>query len=151
MAFNQYGRDGGRFRSPSPRGFDDEAALPLPRRDTRDVPDVQILILEDVDQYGVACPSSLTSLTSIARNFSRHIENGFKQKGLRAATIHLNPRITLAAVVKRQIIEGVQAVVKLTRTTQYSNRIPLQVFDRGTGATSVDFHGILALFNTAWR
>jgi hypothetical protein len=46
-----YGRDGGRFRSPSPRGFDDEAALPLPRRDARDVPDVQILILEDVDQY----------------------------------------------------------------------------------------------------
>jgi hypothetical protein len=45
-----YSRDGGHFRSPSPRGFDDEAALPLPRRDPRDVPDVQILILEDVDQ-----------------------------------------------------------------------------------------------------
>ena len=45
-----YGRDDGRFRSVSPGGFDDEAALPLPRRDPRDVPDVQILILEDVDQ-----------------------------------------------------------------------------------------------------
>ncbi|KAF7505984.1 hypothetical protein GJ744_012331 [Endocarpon pusillum] len=118
-----YGRDGGRYRSPSPRGFDDEAALPLPRRDPRDVPDVQILILEDVDQH-----------------FSRFIENGFKHKGLRAATIHLNPRITLGAVVKRQIIEGVQAVVKLTRHTQYNHRIPLQVFDRGTGATSVNFN-----------
>jgi hypothetical protein len=47
----QFGRNDGRYRSPSPRGFDDEAALPLPRRDPRDVPDVQILILEDVDQY----------------------------------------------------------------------------------------------------
>lgn len=45
-----YNRNGARPRSPSPRGFDDEAALPLPRRDARDVPDVQILILEDVDQ-----------------------------------------------------------------------------------------------------
>lgn len=43
--------------------------------------------------------------------------------------------------MKRQIIEGVQAVVKLTRDTQYTNRIPLQVFDRGTGATSVNFLG----------
>lgn len=75
------------------------------------------------------------------RNFSRYIEDALKQKGLRATTIHLNPRITLAAVIKRQIIEGVQAVVKLTRDTQYSNRIPLQVFDRGTGVASVNFLG----------
>lgn len=44
-----YGADGSRFRSRSPGNFDDEVALPLPRRDPRDVPDVQILILEDID------------------------------------------------------------------------------------------------------
>jgi hypothetical protein len=42
------GRNGGGPRPPSPKAFDDDAALPLPRRDPRDVPDVQILILEEV-------------------------------------------------------------------------------------------------------
>jgi hypothetical protein len=36
----------------------------------------------------------------------------------------------------------VQAVVKLTRNTQYSTRIPLQVFDRGGGASNVNFNGL---------
>jgi hypothetical protein len=35
-------------RPPSPKIFDEDAALPLPRRNPRDVPDVQILILEEV-------------------------------------------------------------------------------------------------------
>jgi hypothetical protein len=42
------GRNGGAPRPPSPKVFDEDAALPLPRRDPRDVPDVQILILEEV-------------------------------------------------------------------------------------------------------
>lgn len=55
--------------------------------------------------------------------------------------MHLNPHVTLAAAVKRQIVEGVQAVVKLTQAAQYTYKISLQVFDRGAGVSSVDFHG----------
>lgn len=42
------GRNGGGPSPASPKVFDEDAALPLPRRDPRDVPDVQILILEEV-------------------------------------------------------------------------------------------------------
>lgn len=103
--------------------LDDDAMLPLPRRAPRDVPDVQLLVLEDVGHQLV--------------NF---VEQGFRVKGLTAQTIWLNPRLALAVVIKRQIIEGVQAVVKLTRGVQYSSKIPLQVFDRTPGTTNVNFN-----------
>ena len=51
--------------------------------------------------------------------------------------------MNLDAIIKRQIVEGVQAVVKLTRTTQNSGKIPLQVFDRSGGASNVNFSGKL--------
>lgn len=122
----------GRPRSPYPAsyppalpaGFDEEATLPLPRRDPRDIPDVQLLILEP----------------SVAQSFINWIEQGFRSKGLRASTIWLSPRLPLNSVVKRQIIEGVQAVVKLTQAAQYNSKIPLQVFDRSTGASNVNFN-----------
>lgn len=53
----------------------------------------------------------------------------------------LSPRISLSAVVRRQIIEGVLAVVKLSRSHQYSGKIPLQVFDRSGGVDNVRFNG----------
>lgn len=103
--------------------LDDDSLLPLPRRAPRDVPDVQLLVLEDVGPQLV--------------NF---VEQGFRAKGLIAQTTWLNPRLALAAVIKRQIIEGVQAVVKLTRNVQYTSKIPLQVFDRTPGTTNVNFN-----------
>ncbi|KAL2421761.1 hypothetical protein ABEF95_005389 [Exophiala dermatitidis] len=112
------------FPAAPPVAYDDEATLPLPRRDPREVPDVQILVLEP----------------SVAQSFINWIEQGFRAKGLRASTIWLSPRLPLAAVVKRQIIEGVQAVVKLTQSNQYNSKIPLQVFDRTTGASNVNFN-----------
>jgi len=47
----------------------------------------------------------------------------------------------MAAVVKRQIIEGVQAVVKILRQSQITGKIPLQVFDRRGGQDNVRFEG----------
>ena len=43
----------GRYRSRSPQGLDpdDEASLPIPRRSIRDVPDVQIVLVDQVDRY----------------------------------------------------------------------------------------------------
>ncbi len=113
------------FPYPPPQGgYDEESTLPLPRRDPRDIPDVQLLILEP----------------SVAQGFINWIEQGFRNKGLRASTIWLSPRLPLPAVVKRQIIEGVQGVVKLTQANQYNSKIPLQVFDRSQGTTNVIFN-----------
>ncbi|ETI29559.1 hypothetical protein G647_02012 [Cladophialophora carrionii CBS 160.54] len=113
------------FPYPAPPGsYDEEATLPLPRRDPRDAPDVQILILEP----------------SVAQSFINWVEQGFRNKGLRASTIWLSARLPLSAVVKRQIIEGVQGVVKLVQANQYNSKIPLQVFDRSQGTTNVSFN-----------
>ena len=103
--------------------YDEEATLPLPFRSPADVPDVQLLVLEE-----------------LAPQFVQFVEQSFRQKGLKAQTLALNPRLPFAAVVKRQIKEGVQAIVKLARASQYNNKIPLQVFDRVPGTTTVSFN-----------
>ncbi|PGH36053.1 hypothetical protein GX50_01065 [[Emmonsia] crescens] len=119
-----YGRLG-RYRSPSPRerGYDNDSDIPIPRRSPRQVPDVQIIVLENVD-----------------RDFVYHIENSFRDRGLRTDVLILSPRISLTAVVRRQIIEGVLAIVKLSRSNQFSGKIPLQVFDRTGGIDNVKFN-----------
>ncbi|KAL9111532.1 MAG: hypothetical protein Q9227_004020 [Pyrenula ochraceoflavens] len=99
-----YGRGDGRYGSPRSRMRDDEDEMDylLPRRRAEQVPDVQIIILEEVD-----------------RNFVW---------------------LALQSVIKRQVVEGVQAVIKLTRMTQLSGKIPLQVFDRSSGVDNVNFN-----------
>ncbi|OJD18546.1 hypothetical protein AJ78_01462 [Emergomyces pasteurianus Ep9510] len=119
-----YGRQG-RHRSSSPRerDYDNDSDLPIPRRSARQVPDVQIIVLENVD-----------------RDFVYHIENSFRDQGLRTDVLILSPRISLTAVIRRQIIEGVLAIVKLSRPNQYSGKVPLQVFDRTGGIDNVKFN-----------
>ncbi|KPI44778.1 putative RNA-binding protein [Cyphellophora attinorum] len=86
--------------------YDEDAALPLPRRNPQDVPDVQLLILDQsVPQAFINCP-----------------------------------RLPLQAVIKRQILEGVHAIVKLLQVNSISYKIPLQVFDRSSGASNVKFN-----------
>ncbi|GKZ40303.1 hypothetical protein AbraIFM66951_000064 [Aspergillus brasiliensis] len=112
-----------RYRSPSPRGrgsYDGDADLPVPRRAPRDVPEVQILVLEELD-----------------RNFIFYVENAFRNRGLRVDVLVLGPRIPLNAAVQRQIQEGVLGVVRLSRPSQFSRKIPLQVFDRSGGPDNV--------------
>ncbi|KAG0159542.1 hypothetical protein PDIDSM_7064 [Penicillium digitatum] len=119
-----YSRDR-RYRSisPRPRGvYEGEADLPVPRRAQRDVPEVQILVLEELD-----------------RNFVLHVENAFRNRGLRVDVLVLGPRIPLGAAVHRQFIEGVLAVVRLSRPNQVSRKIPLQLFDRTAGLDNVRF------------
>ncbi|KAJ5735210.1 uncharacterized protein N7483_000335 [Penicillium malachiteum] len=119
-----YARDR-RYRSPSPRPrgvYEGEADLPVPRRAPRDVPEVQVLVLEEVD-----------------RNFILHVENAFRNRGLRVDVLVLGPRIPLGAAVHRQYVEGVLAVVRLSRPNQFSRKIPLQIFDRSAGPGNVRF------------
>lgn len=44
--------------------------------------------------------------------------------------LFLNPRLQLTAVVKRQVLEGVSAVVFLNRQMQQASKIVIQVFKR---------------------
>ena len=76
-----------------------------------------------------------------SRNFTFHVENSFRNRGLRVDLLVLGPRIPLNAAVQRQIIEGVLAVVRLSRPNQFSRKIPLQVFDRSGGPGNLHFNG----------
>ena len=118
-----YGRNG-RYRSPSPRR-DAEDDLPLPRRPREQVPDVQIIALDLLD-----------------RDFITWVEKAFSSRGVKVDSLLLSPRLSEQAVVRRQIMEGVAAVVKLTMQNQNSGKIGLQIFDRrnaGPGSADVRF------------
>ena len=58
----------------------------------------------------------------------------------------LSPRLSESAVIRRQILEGVHAVSRITRICQQSGKIPLQVFDRRGGSDSVRFEGNICSF-----
>ncbi|KAJ5918695.1 hypothetical protein N7454_009839 [Penicillium verhagenii] len=72
-------------------------------------------------------------------NFVLHVENAFRNRGLRVDVLVLGPRIPLGAAVHRQYVEGVLAVVRLSRPNQFSRKIPLQIFERTPGSNSVRF------------
>ncbi|KAI9788095.1 MAG: hypothetical protein M1816_007227 [Peltula sp. TS41687] len=113
-------RRGNRYPSRSPPSrwsAEEEADKLLPKRQARDVPEVQFLLLDELD-----------------RNFINYVDKAFRDRGIRTDVLFLNPRLSLAVVIRRQIIEGVHAIVKLSRPNQVSSRIPIQVFDR-TGST----------------
>ena len=74
------------------------------------------------------------------RTFVGYIEKTFRERGLRCDVLQL-PRVSLDAVIKRQMIEGVQAVVKILRQSQVTGKIPLQVFDRRGGHDNIRFDG----------
>jgi hypothetical protein len=44
-------------------------------------------------------------------------------------------------VIRRQVLEGVLAVVRLSRMQQMANKIPLRLFNRSLGADNVKFEG----------
>ncbi|KAK4611993.1 hypothetical protein CLAFUW4_12666 [Fulvia fulva] len=114
-----YGRD--RYRGSSPRRTPEDD-LPLPRREPRDVPDVQIIALDQLE-----------------RDFLSWVEKAFTSKGVRVDVLILSPRLSEEAVVRRQIMEGVLAVSKLRRQNQNSAKIGLTIFKRKAGSRDVQF------------
>jgi len=62
----------------------------------------------------------------------QYVEQSFEARGIKADVLILSPKLAEAAVVRRQIIEGVHAVMKLERNVQYTNKFPLSIFDRST-------------------
>ncbi|KAH8819661.1 hypothetical protein F5884DRAFT_662001 [Xylogone sp. PMI_703] len=122
-----YGRrENGRYRdrslSPRAREANADADLQIPRRDARDVPDVQIILMQELD-----------------RGFVSWVEGEFRTRGVKSETMFLSPRLPLEAVIRRQILEGVHAVSQLDMRSQNSSKVPLQVFDRQGGANNVRF------------
>ncbi|KAB2576317.1 putative RNA-binding protein [Lasiodiplodia theobromae] len=119
-------RNGARRRSRSPdytRGGTTTAPRNVDRH-PRDVPDVQILVLQPGE---------------VDRNFIAWVERSFQEVGVRADVLLLSPRLDEAAVVRRQILEGVHAVSRITRLSQQTGKIPLQVFNRSAGQSNVTF------------
>ncbi|KAI0838482.1 hypothetical protein F5Y06DRAFT_268191 [Hypoxylon sp. FL0890] len=121
-----YGRrDSGHYRrrSPSPyRHQPSEADLGIPRRYGGDVPDVQFLLLQEVN-----------------REFVGWVERAFVDQGLKVQVMFLHPHFPLEAVIQRQVMEGVHAVVELDFRAQQAGTISLQVFNRSGGRDNVRF------------
>lgn len=84
-----------------------------------------------------------STANDLYREFVYRVERAFRDRGLRSDVIFLSPRIDLSAVINRQIIEGVLAIAKISRSSQYSGKIPLQVFDHSHGVNDVRFNGEL--------
>ncbi|UPX19212.1 nuclear polyadenylated RNA-binding protein 3 [Ascochyta rabiei] len=113
-----------RYRSPSPRRDPDDD-LGLPRRPPHEVPDVQVLALNE----------------GLPRDFIRYVEDTFRTQNLRINVLIMSPRLPEAAVVRRQIIEGVLAIVRLDTGSLAKGKVNVQVFDRRGGAGNVQFNG----------
>lgn len=91
-------------------------------RAPHDVPEVQIIAVDSLD-----------------RAFLTYAENNFRDRGVKCDVLILSPRLSEAAVVRRQILEGVLGVVILNRKHEATGRFPLQLFDRSSGADRVKF------------
>lgn len=111
-------RGGYRDRSPSPRTREanEDDTLQIPRRDPSMVPDVQIILMAELD-----------------RGFVSWVEGELRGRGVKTEVMFLSSRLSLQAVVRRQILEGVIAVSQLDMRSQNASKIPLQVFDRSGG------------------
>jgi nuclear polyadenylated RNA-binding protein 3 len=119
-------RDEGRYRerslSPRARQTSEDMDLQIPRRDPRNVPDVQIILMDQLD-----------------RAFVSWVEGEFLSRGIKTEVMFLSPRLPIQAVIRRQILEGVYAVLQLDMRSQNQSKVPLQVFDRQAGANNVRF------------
>jgi len=62
----------------------------------------------------------------------QYVEQSFEARGIKADVLLLSPKLAEAAVIRRQMIEGVHAVMKLERNVQYTNKFALSIFDRST-------------------
>ena len=93
----------------------------MPRRYGNDVPDVQLVLFQEV-----------------SRDFVAWVERAFLDRGLRTHVMFLNPRFPREALVQRQVLEGVHAIIDLDYAAQTQNKVSIQVFKRA-GGSSVRF------------
>lgn len=99
-----------------------DSELQIPHRDPRDVPDIQFIVVEQLN-----------------RDFVSWCENEIRGRGIKTETMFLSPRLSLDAVIQRQVVEGVLAVSQLDLRSQSTSKISLRVFNRSGGASNVRF------------
>lgn len=109
-------------RSPSPRRHAPPEEFPLPLRYGSQIPDVQIVVLDEAD-----------------RSYIYWVESAIRQASFKVETLFLSPRLGLPVVVRQMAKEGVLAVLQCNRQLQMVNKVTLQVFDRSQGPTNVRF------------
>ncbi|KAJ0162260.1 putative RNA-binding protein C3H8.09c [Colletotrichum tanaceti] len=120
-----YGRqkDAYRRRTPTPPAYNRASAaddrLDIPRRYGNQVPDVQFLLLQE-----------------LSRDFISWVERGFTDRGLKVDVMFLHPSFPREAIIQRQVIEGVHAIVDLDMHAQNMGKIPVRVFDRSGGLSA---------------
>lgn len=123
--YDHRGHDNYRERdiSPSRQGsYGSDADLQIPHRDPRTVPDLQLIVVEQLN-----------------RDFVSWCENEIRSRGIKTETMFLSPRLSLDAVMQRQIVEGVVAVSQLDLRSQNTSKIDLRVFNRSAGINNVRF------------
>lgn len=73
-------------------------------------------------------------MQDVHKDFVEWVQRSFWEQGLRVNAMFLNPRFPRDAVIQRQVLEGVHAVVELDMRAQNTAKISLQVFDRSVGS-----------------
>jgi hypothetical protein len=74
-------------------------------------------------------------------DFIRYVEDTFRSHNLRINVLIMSPRLSEPAVVRRQIIEGVLAIVRIDMAALSKSKVNVQIFDRRSGASNVQFNG----------
>jgi hypothetical protein len=84
----------------------------------------------------------IDQLLTYNSDFIRYAEDIFRQQGLRANVLVMSGRFPEPAVVRRQIIEGVLAIVRMDVSGFKKGKVSVQIFDRRGGANNVQFNGV---------
>jgi len=86
----------------------------------------------------------MPKLTGPYRTFASSVENDFRVAGLRAHTLMVDPSWPEDAVEKRQIVEGVRAIVKIPKGGMgliHNGKISLKIYSRDPHSGSIRFDG----------
>jgi nuclear polyadenylated RNA-binding protein 3 len=113
-----------RERSPSPRQpyVVPQPQYAAPHRDPSTIPDVQIVLMEQLDG-----------------DFISWVVRELSSRGLKSEVMFLGPHEPLESIVQRQMVDGVHGICLLTMRSQSMSKIPLQVFKRRPGSTEIQF------------
>ncbi|KAJ6260443.1 hypothetical protein Dda_4669 [Drechslerella dactyloides] len=107
-----------RYRSPTPPPH--RASFDRPRSPVQAI-DALFVVFDELDP-----------------GYIKYVDNIFRDRRLRTDVLHMTPRIHLETYIKRQVVEGCQAVVFLTRATQQANKVSIQIFKGGSNSGQYD-------------
>ncbi|KAI8817750.1 uncharacterized protein EV422DRAFT_214887 [Fimicolochytrium jonesii] len=95
--------------------------FPLPMRFGPNVPEAQIVVLNEVD-----------------RTFVVQVESTLRNAGIKAETLHFDTNLSLRDVVHQMMVEGVRGVIFLERRHAISKTVSMQVFQANGNVAEYD-------------